>query len=206
MIKHAQYIRESIKKLAGLKKRLFYNHSDWIVEIVALTPSILMSQTTRNPVVKQLNLVLLIWYNLLKIVSSTSYFEIFHRVGNAATTEELMSKVEELNIASNEKKKLKISHEAFLAEEDVNAVHKQRQADQMNGLIVTESESDDPGAIQDATSVMDESIREIVIKKRNSIKRQQELRGLLNRISCRKKQKKESEHYFKSISRHWKNN
>ena len=45
-------------------------------------------------------------------------------------------------------------------------------SDQMNGLIVTESESDDPGAIQDATSVTDASVRDIVIKKRDSIKRQ----------------------------------
>lgn len=83
-----------------------------------------------------------------------------------------MNKLEELDITSNEKKKLKISHEAFIAEEDANAVHKQRQADQMNGLIVTESESDDPGAIQDATSVTDASVRDIVIKKQDSIKRQ----------------------------------
>ena len=94
------------------------------------------------------------------------------RVRNAATTEVLMNKLEELDITSNEKKKLKISHEAFTAEEDANAVRKQRQADQMNGLIDTESESDDPGAIQDATSVMDASVMEIVIKKRDSIKRQ----------------------------------
>ena len=96
-----------------------------------------------------------------------NYFELFHRVGNAATTEELIS---ELDITSNEKKQLKISHEAFLAEEDINALHKWHQADQMNGLIVTESESDDPGAIQDATNVMDESITEIVIKKRTQLR------------------------------------
>ena len=82
-----------------------------------------------------------------------------------------MSKLDELDLTSNERKKLKISHEAFLAE-DINEVHKERQADQMNGLIVTESESDDPGAIQDATSVTDASVRDIVIKKRDSIKRQ----------------------------------
>ena len=83
----------------------------------------------------------------------------FHRVNNVVTIEELMSKLDDIDLTSNEKK-LKISHDAFLAEEDLNEVRRWRQADQMNGLIVTESESDDPGAIQDATNVVDDSIRE----------------------------------------------
>ena len=65
------------------------------------------------------------------------------------------------------KKKLKISHEAFIAEEDANAVLKQCQADQMNG--VTESENDDSGPIQDATSVTDASVREITINEETNV-------------------------------------
>ena len=34
-----------------------------------------------------------------------NYFEVSHRVGNAATTEVLMNKLEELDITSNEKRR-----------------------------------------------------------------------------------------------------
>ena len=50
-------------------------------------------------------------------------FEVLHRIGDAATAAESMLKVEELDITATEKK-LKISHEAFLAEEDINSVQK----------------------------------------------------------------------------------
>ena len=164
VIKHSQYIRESIEKLARTKEKALLQSFGLDCQDSSSDSEYSDVTDDDEPYHEGAELSLA---DMVKLVKDCefNYFEVFHRVDNAVTMEELMSKVQELDITASEKNKLKISHEAFLAEEELNAVHKRRQADQINGLIVTESESDDPGAIQDASNVMDESIREIVIKK-----------------------------------------
>jgi hypothetical protein len=135
-IKHAQCIRESIDKLARTKEKALLQ--SFGLECRDSSSDSEYSDVTddEEPCREGAQLTCSV-ADMTKLVKDCefNYFEVFHRVVNAVTTEELMSKLEELDITSNEKKKLKISHEAFIAEEDVNAVCKRRQADQMNGLI-----------------------------------------------------------------------
>ncbi len=60
----------------------------------------------------------------------------------------------------------------MIADIQYNSWSKQRQVDQLNGMIVTESESDNPDAISRSQSVFDDTLKDIVIKKCKSIQRQ----------------------------------
>ena len=57
---------------------------------------------------------------MAKLINSTILKFI---INSAVTTEELMTELDEVDLTSSKKMKLKISHEALLAEEDLN-VHK----------------------------------------------------------------------------------
>ena len=60
---------------------------------------------------------------------------------------------------------MKLSYEAYIADVQYNSRSKQRQLDQLYGMIVTESGSDDPDAVLKADSILDDSLKDVVIKK-----------------------------------------
>ena len=67
---------------------------------------------------------------------------------------------------------LEISHEAFLADEKFNSTQRTKHADSLNGCVITDSESDDPDAIEKATTPLDPSLKDNIQKRRATIKRQ----------------------------------
>ena len=83
----------------------------------------------------------------------------------------LSDSIEQLEISTSEKQKLRISQQAFTFAEEDQAVS-QREADIYNGEIVTDSESDDPDAVQTAKTPLDPCLRKTILNKRISVKRQ----------------------------------
>ena len=138
VIKHAQYIRESMEKLARTKEKALLQSFGLDCQDSSSESEYSDVTDDEEPCCEAAELSVAEIAKLMKDCEF-NYFEIHHRVNNAVTTKELMTKLDEVDLTSSERRKLEISHEAFLAEEDLN-VHKQRQADQMNGFIVTESE------------------------------------------------------------------
>ena len=65
---------------------------------------------------------------------------------------------------------LSISLEAYRMEEEINC-NLQRQADQLNGCIISESDSDDPSAVHTSKSPLDPNL---VLKRRKSIRKQRQ--------------------------------
>lgn len=66
---------------------------------------------------------------------------------------------------------LTISLEAFVLDEEVT-VNLQRQANTLNGLIVSECDRDDPSSVQASKSPLDPNLMSLVQKKRKAIRRQ----------------------------------
>ena len=76
-----------------------------------------------------------------------------------------------MDFSTSDKQKLRISQQAFTFAEEDQAVS-QREADIYNGEIVTDSESNDPNAVQTAKTPLDPCLRKTILKKRISVKRQ----------------------------------
>lgn len=115
--------------------------------------------------------------------------ENIHRV-----TIELSSAIDQLKITKREKQLLEISHEAFLADEKFNSLQRTWHADMLNGCIVTDSESDDPDAVENAVTPLDPSLKGIIQKRMAAVKRRmQRLKAKRieeQRFLCRRKSKK----------------
>lgn len=123
VLKHSQYIRESIDKLARSKENALlqsfgfeYNDSSSDSEASYTTDDEFSPRTAEISVA-----------DMTKIVKDCDFncFEILHRLDNEAVVEKLMNSVQELEITSRESTKLKISYEAFLADKHYNIMHKQ---------------------------------------------------------------------------------
>ena len=78
----------------------------------------------------------------------------------------------DLKTTSANKKKLQISYEAFLLDDEINSSHQERIASQMNGFIVTDSRSDNPSVVHSVSSPIDLSPKLHVKRRRQAIKRQ----------------------------------
>lgn len=72
--------------------------------------------------------------------------------------------------SQGELEQIKLSHEAYLADEHLYGEKCERTAQEINGDIVTDSESDNPSVY--LKSVHDEASQELIAKKVAAIKRQ----------------------------------
>ena len=68
---------------------------------------------------------------------------------------------------------LSILLEAYRMEKEINC-NLQRQADQLNGCIISESDSDDPSAVHTSKSPLDPNLKALVLKRRKSIRKQRQ--------------------------------
>ena len=133
---------------------------------------------------------------LVEIVKSSqfNYIEIYEQLGGQQC-QELISTVTP-HLAKSEISQLQLSFEAFIADEELNSRFKLRETRALNGEIVSDSEPDDTEEISQVKNVLDESVKELVLKKQMSIKRaatrlkmkRVAQRNLLHkRISCKAK-------------------
>ena len=133
---------------------------------------------------------------LVEVVKSSqfNYFEIHEQLGGQQC-QELIPTVTP-HLAKSEISQLQLSFEAFIADEELNSSFKLREARALNGVIVSDSEPDDTEKISQVKNVLDESKKEIVLKKRMSLKcaatrlkmkRVAQSKLLRRRISCKAK-------------------
>lgn len=179
-IQHAQCIRESIDKLSVIREHSVLealgvpyesDESDCDEsrdgEPIVTTESdpdlrnVDELVTTVKQVILQGNYN---WFNILTTVSclQSCSFQTIEHIAHAT---------EDLEINGCNKKQLQTSFEALRADQMFNDQHRQRQVAILNGDIVTDSESDDPTAIQSASTPLDESLKALVQKRRKSILR-----------------------------------
>ena len=111
--------------------------------------------------------------------SDFNWFEVITRIealvglnDSDTVMTQLASVIDKLQIVKKEKRLLEISYEAFLVEKEYNRFQKTQHADALNGCIVTDSVSDDPDTIAKAQSPLDSSLKDVILKKRATIKRE----------------------------------
>lgn len=126
------------------------------------TTSIIDAASLTDNEISNLNLVMrqcdFNWFEFMEQVScSNQVAEIFYANHLGCFSQE-------------EVEQIKLSHEAFLAEEELYGDEHERANLEMNGEIVTDSESDDPSAY--LKSVHDEASEKLIAKKIAAVKRQ----------------------------------
>ena len=109
--------------------------------------------------------------NLIDLVkkSSFNYFEITEHY--SVPYSELVRMVSP-ELSRSELEQLQISYEVYCCDENLYSELKQREANAVNGEIVTDSESDDTEKVLQVNNVLDEEMKQLIKKKQDSIKRQ----------------------------------
>ena len=169
-IEHAIYIRSSVEKLSKIKEKAVQRNlgidfdddssSDESVEDEPFEePSTLPLLTQEELNVEEMT----------KLVKD-SLFKIDERLqkmysSDNSQLEKLSQTVETLQITTRKKEVLSISLEAYRTEEEIDR-NLQRQADQLNGCIISKSDSDDPGAVQTSKSPLDSNLKTLIQKRR----------------------------------------
>lgn len=101
-----------------------------------------------------------------------NYFEIFERLRECPMSYSSLVELVQTELTQQERDQLQISYEAFTLDEELNTSLKFREVNAINGEIVTDSESDDAEDICHVKTLLDDSTKQLIEKKRKSIKRQ----------------------------------
>ena len=183
VIKHAEYIRGSVEKLASIKERAVLrslgincnsnddtsgsssdDDCDEAVEMLDVSDGYdsFTSLEDRTTFVTNCE------FNWFEVSERTQRV---HGDRSTEVLQKLVDSIDQLKISTKEKEKIKISREAFILDEQASE-NLHRHVNVLNGDIVTDSdEDDDPDLIQGAKTPVDLSLREVVLRKRKSIKR-----------------------------------
>ena len=109
---------------------------------------------------------------LVEITRSSlfNFFEMAERLDKCPFPHSTLLELVKPELTQEEYSQLQISYEAFCLDERLNTEMKTREADAINGDIVSESESDDASEICTVKTPLDDSMKKLVQKKRKSIK------------------------------------
>ena len=171
-IEHARYIRSSVEKLSKIKEKAVQRNlgidfdDDSSSDEAFEEPSTLPLLTQEELNVEEMT----------KLVKDSlfNWFEIDERLQMYGSDNSQLEKpVETLQITTREKEVLSISLEAYRTEEEIDR-NLQRQADQLNGCIISESDSDDPSAVQTSKSPLDSNLKTLIQKRRKAIRKQKQ--------------------------------
>ena len=148
-IKHAKFIRESIDMLATIKDKVFLKSVGIIDRDTSSSEDDSeIQQLTTNAEIPEI-------FNFSTIAEECDFnwFAIDDQINGKTKQIDAQKLINDLKTTSaNNKKKLQISYEAFLLDDEINSSHQERIASQMNGFIVTDSESDNPSVVHSVSS------------------------------------------------------
>ena len=195
-LKHAQYIRQAIDKLARTKE-LAVLHALGVDMVESDCDSssdestadedeecepcnLLINRSDsvlclRNDLAGLVELVKASQFNVIEIVTRLQRTYNEKCISPTKICEELteLLELDELKLDKNETDQLRISCEAYRVDDEVNTVFKERVAGILNGDIVTDSESEaDPDVGSKVKSPFEDSVQALIKQKHASIKRQ----------------------------------
>ena len=188
-LKHAQYIRQAIDKLARTKEHA-------VLRALGIDPNegecTSSDESTdedeseefepnkendcslhlRDNIPGTTELIKTSQFNVFEVIACLQS-QCSASVSPIQVCNELLELLElnKLELEKREAEQLKISCEAFRVDDEINSCLRRRVADAINGDIVTDSESgDDPDVVSKASTPFDESVKSLIMKKRSSIK------------------------------------
>ena len=197
-LKHAQYIRQAIDKLARTKEiavlralGIDLTESDCDTSSdestdededeqlepcnLSLTDQTDSNFRLRNDLSGVTDLIKASHFNFFEIIAHLQHNYGENYISPKNVCEELIELLEldELKLDKKETEQLRISCEAYSVDEEINSTFKKRAADVLNGDVVTDSESDaDPDVVSKASTPFDDTVKALIKKKRASIKLQ----------------------------------
>ena len=175
-LQHAKYIRESIDELAKSKDQSMLKALGLPSDSVDSDSSDDLSTDDEHVVdpsesIQQLEPIPYDVPTLIEISKRSlfNFFEIAEQLDRCPLTHLSICELLKPELTQEEYNQLEISYEAFLLDEQLNAEIKSREANAINGDIVTDSESDNADEICRIKSPLDDSMKKLIMKKRKSI-------------------------------------
>ena len=177
-LQHAKYIRESIDKFAKSKDHSMLKAlgvpSD-AVDSDSSTDQSTDDEQSADDLSESDQQMESVQYDLPTLVeiarnSLFNFFEIAEQLNKCLLSHSRVLELLKPELTQEEYNQLQISYEAFCLDEQLNAEIKLREANAINGDIVTDSESDDANEVCQIKTPLDDSIKKLIQKKRKSIK------------------------------------
>ena len=177
-LQHAKYIRESIDELAKSKDHSMLKAlgvpSD-AIDSDSSTDQSTDDEQGADDLSESDRQIEFVQYDLPTLVEITrnslfNFFEIAEQLNKCPLSYSGVLDLLKPELTQEEYNQLQISYEAFCLDEQLNAEIKSREANAINGDIVTDSESDDANEICQIKTPLDDSMKKLIQKKRKSIK------------------------------------
>ena len=180
-IEHATYIRSSVEKLSKIKEKAVLRNLgiDWgddsssdesvddeILEEPPLLPEFTQEELDVGEMTKLVKDSLFNWFEIDERLQKIYGWD-------KSQLQKLSQSIDSLQITSREKEMLSVSLEAYRLEEEISC-NLQREADEVNGCIVSETDSDDPSAVHTSKSPLDPDLKTLIQKRRKAIRKQRQ--------------------------------
>ena len=158
-IQHAKFIRRSIDSLAATKDKAFLKSVG--ITIDDDTSSSEDSEQEGNNEYRQLEIMNVSEFAALIADCEYNWFCIDERISGKTKCIDVQRLINDLKISQANKKKFQISYEVFLLDDKLNLSHQERIANQMNGFVVTDSDSDNdnPAKVNNIQSPLDPNLK-----------------------------------------------